>query len=278
MSQSQPKNNYTLVLTACIKVGDESFVKRNQTAVRLRDYEQALQWWLTKQNSISTIIFCDNSGHSLASLEALAKRHAGKKQVEFLSYHFTDYGDKGYGWGEIDIYKHVLAYSKLLVGSDYLAFCAGRKYVTNIELLCRQLPTDFDIAHNWQHNLTWAESDLFLVRRDVFTNDFLPLISAYNYKRDGYYIHERAISHATHELINRNFRWYPLPYYPSYRGVMGKKDISLWWRRENYPLYNRFVSLISRAHWRQTRTVFDGKKIHLLDRLKIRLPSPKLKK
>ncbi len=266
----------TLILTACIKVGDESFVKRNQTAVRLKDYEKALHWWLTKQSAIDTIIFCDNSGYPLDTLQALATRYAGNKQVEFLSYHFSEYGDKGYGWGEIDIYQHVVAHSKLLSISDYLAFCAGRKYITNIARITQELPAQFDVAHNWLHNLSWAESDLFFVRRDIFTQEFLPLISAYDYKDDGYYIHERAISHATHQLINRNFRWHPLPLYPSYRGVMGRKDISLWWRRENYPLYNWCISLITRAHWRQARTVFNRPHTHLLDRLKIRPRSPKL--
>lgn len=269
---------YTLILTSCIKVDNPDFVKRNQTAVRLRDYERALTWWLRRQNVIKRIIFCDNSGYPLDSLAALAKKYKGDKEIEFLSYRFTNYQTRGYGWGEIDIYRHVVVHARLLADSDYLVFCAGRKYVKNIERLCRQLPADFDIAHNWLHNLSWAEADLFFIKKDIFVEEFLPLVEGYHNERDGYYIQERAVSYASHTLINQDYTWYPLPMYPAYRGVMGRKDISLWWRLDHYPVYNQYISLIGRLHWRRNRTVFDCHQQHLLDRLKIRRRQPTLKR
>lgn len=260
-------SSLAILLTAAIQVGDPKFVKRNNTQTRLRDYQGALTKWLTAQSSVSRIILCDNSGYSLDELVKTARNTTHNKQTDFLSFRFDNYQGRGYGWGEVHIYEYALQHSRLLATADYLMFCSGRRFVRNVDDICKQLPTSFDFISNWTYNMSWVDGDFFIVRTPVFVQEFLPQLKLLIDDSVKMY-QERALARIMHNLMARDFRWYPFARYPLYEGIMGQKNIAYWQRKEGYLLFNLFSSWISSVHYRFNRTIINNQnKPHQIDRL-----------
>lgn len=66
--------SYTLLLTACVDPQGVR-VARNDPVVRLRDYVQALRWWLgLPDRRVGDVIFAENSGYPLDALREVAER------------------------------------------------------------------------------------------------------------------------------------------------------------------------------------------------------------
>jgi hypothetical protein len=98
------------------------------------DYEQGLDSWLAS-GACRRVVFCENSGYDLASLEALAARYAGA-EVEFISFRGNESGaNKGKGHAELGVLGHALATSRLLADCDVVLKCTGRLIVRNASKL-----------------------------------------------------------------------------------------------------------------------------------------------
>ena len=67
------KINFVLLLTACIEPTQfKNKVQRNDTKVRLTDYKEALKRWLHyEDDTITTVIFAENSGYDLTEIESV---------------------------------------------------------------------------------------------------------------------------------------------------------------------------------------------------------------
>jgi len=261
-------NHLVLILDSCIAVHDNSFVKRNDTQTRLEDYKRALRLWLTKQRSIKKIVFCDNSGYSLEALKEVVRQHGkGSIEVEFLSYHLTDYQGKGYGWGLAHLHDHAMKHSNLLSNADYLISCTGRYYIKNIDRICQSLPKAFDFVVNLTHNLTSLECGCLFVKIPLYRDVFTPATLEYTSSRTKSYF-GRVLAKVALKLIADDAMWFPLPYQPLYDGVFGQKNIRASERGFVGKSFTNWIgSLANRFAYRTRQTVYDHTKRHFVHTL-----------
>jgi hypothetical protein len=154
----------TLLLTATVDVGRTPLVARANPSTRLEDYRVALRKWALDE-SVGSIVFCENSGCDLSGLQDVAARASGgRKRIEFLS--FDDRAvenERGKGWGEMRILDHILTRSRLARDNDKFLKVTGRYYVRNATKLIRYLGThrDVDICCDLQRGMTYCDSRVF---------------------------------------------------------------------------------------------------------------------
>lgn len=255
-----------LLLTSTIEVHHPEFLRphgRLDTAVRLRDYATALEFWLTAQRSMRDIVFVDNSGHPLDALQAVVDRHrpAGKR-VELLSFRTEGYSAvRGRSYGELDILRTALERSALLREATRFAKVTGRVRIANIDAIVDAAAPDFDVVGRLSQNLTWLETVLVLFRTGLCAERLLPEALAQVDDRARRPV-ERVLASACLRAIADGHRWYPFARTPRIRGVRGIDNVP-------YPdgaLRARAVDLLARGHYRAEGTVSRGATPHPLDR------------
>ena len=145
-----PDRGFVIVMTACIapKAGAREHLRRADPAVRLRDYEAALRFWLTlREPRITGIIFADNSGHPLDSLQQVAAGFPAAPPVEFLSFDSPPPPEGlNYGYTEFLLVNDALARSRLAASARYFIKVTGRYRFPDLPRLLRRLPRDFRVA------------------------------------------------------------------------------------------------------------------------------------
>lgn len=122
---------------------------RNDPAVRIKDYCEALEFYLRECKMINRIVFIENSDSNLTALERIADRHRGDKQVEFLSFYGQDYpAEYTKGYGELWSLDHAFRNSCLMSRLDDGGKCwkvTGRYKATNLDDLIRTAPPSYDL-------------------------------------------------------------------------------------------------------------------------------------
>ena len=148
---SQDATPHLLVLTATIQPPAGVIAShRNDPAERLKDYAEALKFYLSDRcRWIDRIVFIDNSAADLGMLERLAAQHAGAKQVEFVSFYGLDYPvDYTKGYGEFKLLDHGFENAPLLrqmAEHDKWWKVTGRYRATNLDRLVRTAPRNYDL-------------------------------------------------------------------------------------------------------------------------------------
>jgi hypothetical protein len=109
-----------LVMTATINLHSNVVASdRNDPAVRIRDYCEALEYYLRECALIDRIVFIENSDSDLTALEWIANHHCRDKQVEFLSFYGQDYpAEYTKGYGELWSLDHAFRNSRLMSQLD----------------------------------------------------------------------------------------------------------------------------------------------------------------
>ncbi|MBR8835813.1 MAG: hypothetical protein DSM106950_17790 [Stigonema ocellatum SAG 48.90 = DSM 106950] len=144
--------NYSVVMTACIDPRNGStgeIVNRSNPKIRLKDYEDGLKFWLgIKEPRITKIIFIDNSGYTLDSLQEIYKKNnVWEKECEFISLNCNEIPPGlHYGFAEFKLLHLGLQKSLLLEGSDYLIKVTGRYQFPTISQLLNCLPQRYKVA------------------------------------------------------------------------------------------------------------------------------------
>jgi len=141
--------NVLLVLTACVDPGrGGARVARSDPATRLEDYRRALRFWLDHPDPrFGSVLFLENSGYCLDSLQRECTRNPLKKRVEFISVpdHPLPAG-MHYGYAELRMLDCGTARSELMRGADYFCKVTGRLTFPALPKLLDRLPRDFLFA------------------------------------------------------------------------------------------------------------------------------------
>ncbi|MFM7675463.1 MAG: hypothetical protein ACKO5F_07720 [Synechococcus sp.] len=143
---NQDCQSHILLLTATIAPRPPfDSIPRSNAAIRHADYCKSLKKWLAAKNDrISGIVFCDNSGHSLDALRELVDQTIFSKPVEFLSFESAPVPeDVHYGYSELELVSHALDHSRLLQTNDFFIKATGRLYFPRLAVLMGSLPRHY---------------------------------------------------------------------------------------------------------------------------------------
>lgn len=150
MTQSDFKQ-VTLVMSSCIdpEVDGVSSVQRNRVADRLKDYLEALEFWLRYPDPrLRQIIYIDNSGYPLDELKALAvSLNPFNRATEFVSLNCNAIIDGlHYGYAEFVLLDRGLGQSELVQRADLLIKVTGRYRFPELSRLLDRLGADVEFA------------------------------------------------------------------------------------------------------------------------------------
>lgn len=118
-------------------------------------------------NTFSNIIFAENSGTNLESLQSVAKERGIENSIEFISIKNNQFPPSyGRGYGEFKLVDgamenfNAIKYSQ---NNDIVVWkCTGRYIVKNIKLIADWAPIDFDIYCH-KRNYPYRLCELFLM-------------------------------------------------------------------------------------------------------------------
>jgi hypothetical protein len=159
-----------LVMTATINpFSNVVWSDRNDPAVRLQDYCEALEFYLHRCELTDRIVFVENSNSDLAPLEKIAEDHRGGKQVEFISFYGQDYpSEYTRGYGELWSLDHAFRNSRLisqLKDGDKCWKVTGRYRATNLDRLIRTAPPSYDLYADFRYWKQMVDVRLFSFSR-----------------------------------------------------------------------------------------------------------------
>lgn len=261
----------SLLLTATIEVHNKDLVKRNDTLVRLSDYEGALRLWLNKQKTLKKIIFAENSGYSLESLKKIAEEENPQRiDVEFISVPPTPGGDVNIGLGELSIIEFALSHSRLLQTSSHFLKVTGRVFIKNIDQMIQTFPIEFHMISFFSENLNYVDSVIVGFHTQCYQERIGNEAKEQMIHPNGRMDFERALAKAFHKAIANDFRWYPFSIIPVVCGMSGTKNTS--YTKKYNSFYSLYRTTLSKIHYLFTRTVHDGRheRKHLLERWEIK--------
>jgi hypothetical protein len=149
MNDMAPK--FLLTITASVNPSAESnrWISRTDPQLRLRDYQQALRFWLLyPDRRIDKILFIENSGHSLESLRHIAVfENPLAKTVEFVSLDCNWCPPNGnYGYSEMKMLDEGLRESHLRTSTTHMVKVSGRLTFPSLTKLLNRLPPEFDVV------------------------------------------------------------------------------------------------------------------------------------
>ena len=128
-SETVSTPRYLLAMTATIIPAANAGVRRADPEIRLKDYKQALRFWLTYPHACADqILFLENSGADLEPLRAIAaQENPRQKPVEFLSIPGNQIpAGLNYGYTEMELLDDGLAHSELRRQTTHMVKVTGR--------------------------------------------------------------------------------------------------------------------------------------------------------
>ena len=169
----EKRHRFTIFMTACIAPKASRNVARKDPQLRLRDYEDALSYWMHYPDKrITGLVFTDNSGYDLSSLKKTVEDNPFHREVEFLQIEEPVFPDdfphpRGYGYEEGDILDQSFQKSRLLVNSDYIIKTTGRLYFPNLSRLLSRMKPNVEFVIDSRvipfHHPHYMTTTLFIV-------------------------------------------------------------------------------------------------------------------
>lgn len=133
---------FTLLLTACIQPtveklsGNSRF--RMDAMVRLKDYENALRYWLNYEDlRIINLVFIENSGYDLSTLRELVRQeNKFNRRVEFIEV-VPEPIPEGlhYGYSELEMIDTAIERSRIISDTTFFIKVTGRLYFPELSKL-----------------------------------------------------------------------------------------------------------------------------------------------
>lgn len=220
------ETNVCLILTATIDVGGIAFMDRSDPDIRLKDYENSLEKWLTS-GFAKTILFIENSGFNLAKLNRFVSLFAEKNiAIEFLSFSGQSFPrELGKGYGELMTLDYAAKHSVLLMQSDHFLKVNGRYFLdNNYMVICgANSGSSTHLMCDLCDNLTWADSRVFGGAKHFLNLYLCPRLAEINDSSGVFF--EHVLAKATHRAISDGWAWSPLPAPPEIIGVYGSGNI-----------------------------------------------------
>jgi hypothetical protein len=143
------KNYLLMTATVCPPIGEHG-TKRIDVSIRLNDYMEAFNFYLSEQiTTIDGILFVDNSNHALTEIKHIAQNYKGSKQLEILSFYGLDYPiEFNKGYGELKLIEYAFDHSQLIKSmteDDHFWKVTGRLKVLTINKIINTAPKTFNI-------------------------------------------------------------------------------------------------------------------------------------
>ena len=153
-------------MTATITPNNAKNLARIDPEARLKDYEEALGFYLTLiGRPLHGIVFVENSDSDVTSLRRLVKSRGLDSHVEFLcNYGVHLYSDKGRAHGELKLLDYAMATSQTIVkaGDEHVIWkITGRYMVKNLPSIIASAPRGFDAYVDMKdHPRRWMDMRL----------------------------------------------------------------------------------------------------------------------
>lgn len=164
-----PAHDIVLLTATVVPPPDARNLARRDPQLRLQDYLQAFDFYLTllRAGSMQGLVLCENSGYDLAPFAARARAAGLASQVELIGHHGLDHpAIWGRGYGEFKLVDHAMRHSALIQAQGPAVRVwkvTGRYRVPNLARLIATQPAQADLychCRNWP--LRWT--DLYLLR------------------------------------------------------------------------------------------------------------------
>ncbi len=237
--------DYTLVMTACIAPKPASPVKRKNPEIRLKDYENALRFWLTyPDRRIQAIVFIDNSGYDLHSLKKLSLSNPLDRKIEFMQIPEVELpvspqGKTLYAYGEADILNQAFLSSQLVQNSRYIIKTTGRLFFPNLSELLSAIPQNVDFVIDCRKiPVAYAVTTLFLSKYDFYMKHLFALKEQIklSYKEIEFVYYEYLLSLHNANMMNLCLR-FPINVPPVGFGAHSDKNYNQgFWDLRNVPV------------------------------------------
>lgn len=235
-----------VLLTATIDPRDTAMVARRDPHQRLEDYKTALQTCWLSERLVTNLILCENSNHDLVEIRRLCDQQSGPdRRIELISFDGLQYPPHlGKGYGELGIISYALRHSELLRdGNPLIVKVTGRLAIGNIRKLLEMTVgyPGFDISCDLRGNLQWADSRIFMARKNFLQEYLVPMQALADDSCDMTF--EHVLGRATHKAIGDGFRWIPLTCTPDIRGIAGTSGTpypTSWLRWYARDVFRRF--------------------------------------
>lgn len=208
------KRRYVILLTACVNPGGMPFTVLNDTSERLRQYREALDFYL--HETTLPIVFCENT---LCDFSNDYKEHIASGRLEYITFDGNNFNkSKGKGYGEALIIEEAFRHSKLLSQCNFVVKITGRLTVRRISQLVkdnRRMITE-TIQTFYPHD-KMIDSRLVISPKSFFIDDFLAQKDSIN-DTQGYFF-----EHLLYDAIisRKNFVYIPFLHVPLIDGVSG---------------------------------------------------------
>lgn len=165
-----------LFLTACVNPNGMAYTKLNNLEERLRQYKEALNWYL--DHTDMRILLVENSGCDFSDCY---QRQIDEGRLEFLCFEGNDYDrSRGKGYGEAAIMEYGIAHSRLIKTCPpeiQIVKITGRLVCKNVNVLCsryRRTSTVYGQLSMDDWNGSIAVSQVVMGPLAFYTNYFLP--------------------------------------------------------------------------------------------------------
>lgn len=222
-----------ILLTSSINPKNYSFVGRKGMEIRLKDYEDSIRFYLSKD---FRIVFVDNTNSELKDPWII--HH---KNFEFHKF-LTEESFKGKGHGELEIMQFAISSSRLIKEENYFIKISGRYIIENIEQILIGI-NDLESYHycNFSRNLFWADTRIMVLSKYFFENYFKPTCDKYLDESNGK-MFENIYARAIHLWMynGRRIKLFSVPpFYNSFNGVTNQRIFYGWIKKIKYQIYQR---------------------------------------
>ena len=168
--KNKKTNEAVLLMTSCVKPTGITELVLKDADVRLKQYLEALDFYL--KNTSFKIVFIDNSNYDISSF---FEKEIISNRLECLFFDGDIYDkSKGKGFGEGLILKYAFDNSTLIQNADFIIKVTGRLIVKNINQLWNQSRNKNDkyVFADTNISMTYAVSYFFIASKS-FYNCFL---------------------------------------------------------------------------------------------------------
>lgn len=208
------KRSYVILLTACVNPGCMPFTVLNDTSERLRQYREALDFYLNE--TTLPIVFCENT---LCDFSEDYKEYIASGRLEYITFDGNNFDkSRGKGYGEALIMEEAFRHSRLLDQCNFVVKITGRLIVRNISQLVKDNRRMFtDTIQTFYPNNNMADSRLVILPKLFCIDDFLARKDSIN-DTEGYYF-EHLLYDAV--ISRKKYIYIPFLHVPLIDGVSG---------------------------------------------------------
>jgi len=153
-------DDIVVVLTACVNPAAHSQLRRSDAQLRMKDYLDALTFWLTLDDiRISGIVLLENSGYDGEAFQSLLSRDNRHSRVfEYISIVPAPIPPGvHYGWAEFKMLDEGIERSQLCRNARFLLKATGRYTFPNVTAYLDALPPLVEVSvHCRNYKLPWT--------------------------------------------------------------------------------------------------------------------------